>query len=253
MDNKKLDYQINKLPIRVLKVDSYQKKLRSNVIDKIVNEYDPIAFGLIHVSLRDDGTYWVFDGQHRTEAAKIMGFTHLDCLVFTGLTFEQESRGFLGHHNVSKPTKIEEHNGRLLSGDFVAKDIEMVANELNLRIVAGGMKNTVQSVTTLYQIYNKNGRKILSDVLRIVRDGFEDVERPYKVHVLKAIRDMLVEYGSHLDKKWLIKKLKQEKFNELNKKADAFIEVYNFNKVEGMKMAITQCYNHRKSEHLKLK
>ena len=247
------DYQIVRLPIGILKVDSYQKKLRRKVIDKIVENFDPIALGLIHVSLRDDGTYWVFNGQHRIEALKIRGENYVDCLVFTGLTFEQEASGFVGHHNVSKPTKIEEHNGRLLSGDFVAKDIEMVANELNLRIVAGGMKNTVQSITTLYQIYNENGRKILSDVLRVVRDGFEDVERPYKVHVLKAIRDMLVEYGSHLDKKWLIKKLNQEKFNELNKKADAFIEVYNFNKVEGMKMAITQCYNHRKSERLKLK
>lgn len=253
MNLKQANYRIMRLPIKMLNVDLYQKKLRKRVIDKIVEKFDPVALGLIHVSLRNDGSYWIFDGQHRVEALKALGQEHVDCVVFTGLTKEQEASGFLDHHNVSKPTKIEEHKGRIFAKDEKALEIELIANELGLRIAAGGMKDTIQSVTTLYDIYDKNGRGVLSNVLLIIRDGFFDEERPYKVAVLKAIRNILVKYKDKVDKKWMIRRLKQDSFDELNNKADAFVKVYGFSKVDGMEMAITQSYNHRKSERLKLK
>lgn len=249
---KNFDVQMVRLPIDILKVDLYQKRVREHKVKSIVSEFNPVSLGLIHVSLREDGTYWIMDGQHRTEGLRRMGVKYVDCLVFTGLSYEDEASGFVGHHNISKPTKIEEHKARVEAKEQTALNIERITNSIGLRIVAGGMTDTIQSVTTLYNIYESNGEKILTDVLTIVKEGFPNTDRPYSVAILKSVRDILVEYGSKVDKKWLIQKLKQEDYNNLNNKADAFVKVYGFNRVKGMEMAITQCYNHRKSERLKL-
>jgi len=253
MEKQLLNTNKMKLPISALQVDKYQKKVRKRVVDNIVNNFNPAAVGVIHVSQREDGSLWIFDGQHRTEALKRLGFDYIDCLVFTGLTREQEASGFIGKHDVSKPNKIEEHKGRLFAKDETSLEIERIVNELGLRIVGGGMKNTIQSVTAVYDIYEKNGRDVLKRTLFIIKESFKDTDNPYKVPLLKSLRNLIVKYGSKLDDKFLIKRLDKITLNQLNSNADAFVDVYRFNKVKGMEMAITQCYNHRKSEHLKLK
>src|SRR5699024_4549653 len=125
-----------KLPISALRVDKYQKKVRKRVVDEIVNNFNPAAVGVIHVSQREDGSLWIFDGQHRTEALSRLGFEYVDCLVFSGLTPEQEASGFIGHHAVSKPTKIEEHTGKVFAKDKTALEIEKIVGELDLSVVA---------------------------------------------------------------------------------------------------------------------
>lgn len=253
MKKQLLESRKMKLPISALQVDKYQKKVREKVVNEIVENFNPAAVGVIHVSQREDGSLWITDGQHRARGLDILGFEYVDCLVFTGLTREQEAAGFLGHHTVSKPTKIEEHNGRVFAKDKTALEIERIVNSLGLRVVSGGAKNTIQSITALYNIYEKNGETTLRRVLTIIRDGFIDTDRPYIVPLLKSLRDLIVQYDKKLDDKWLIKKFNQMTLNQLNNNADAFVSVYGFSKVDGMKMAITQSYNHRKSDRLKLK
>lgn len=253
MKKQLLESRKMKLPISALQVDKYQKKVRKKVVDEIVKHFNPAAVGVIHVSQREDGSLWIFDGQHRTEALSRLGYEYVDCLVFSGLTPEQEASGFIGHHAVSKPTKIEEHVGRVFAKDETALEIERIVTSLGLRVVSGGAKNTIQSITALYNIYEKNGETILRRVLTIIRDGFIDTDRPYIVPLLKSLRDLIVQYDKKLDDKWLIKKFNQMTLNQLNNNADAFVSVYGFSKVDGMKMAITQSYNHRKSDRLKLK
>ena len=242
-----------KLPISALRVDKYQKKVRKRVVDEIVNNFNPAAVGVIHVSQREDGSLWIFDGQHRTEALSRLGFEYVDCLVFSGLTPEQEASGFIGHHAVSKPTKIEEHIGKVFAKDKTALEIEKIVGELDLSVVAGGRKNTIQSVNALYHIYEKNGGEVLRRVLKIIKDGSPDSERPYNAQLMKALRDLIVKHNELFDDKWIIKKFNEINLNQLNNNADAFVSVYGFSKVDGMKMAITKSYNHRKSERLKLK
>ena len=46
--------------------DQYQKAK----VNKIVKNFNPIGMGPILVSEREDGSLWIFDGQHRVEALK---------------------------------------------------------------------------------------------------------------------------------------------------------------------------------------
>jgi len=58
---------------------SYQRDVDQKRVSYIVTNYDPHKFGIIKVSFRD-GKYYVFDGQHRIAAFKVLnGDQGWDC------------------------------------------------------------------------------------------------------------------------------------------------------------------------------
>ncbi len=60
-----------------LNVDrGYQRAAGTSYINKIAREFDPALFGIITVAERDDGSYWILNGQHRVEAMRKMGNGH---------------------------------------------------------------------------------------------------------------------------------------------------------------------------------
>lgn len=71
----------------------YQRPVRPRRVNKLVREWDPTYLSPIEVSYRD-GKYNVVNGQHRIAAMrKISGGEDVmvNCLVYTGLTYEQEA------------------------------------------------------------------------------------------------------------------------------------------------------------------
>ncbi len=50
------------------------------------------CFGLMVVSQRGDGTYWLLSDPDSVEAARWCGISQLRTLVYRGLTLEQEAR-----------------------------------------------------------------------------------------------------------------------------------------------------------------
>lgn len=253
MSKQMLEPQLIRLPIKVLRVDRYQKRVREAKVKNIVTNFDQSKLGVIHVSMRSDGTYWIFDGQHRVEALRRLGWEYVLCLVFTGMSYTEEASGFLGHHDTAKPTNIEEWYGRREAQDETVLKIESILGDLDLRVAAGGMPNSIQSVKAIEDIYVKHGKERLIKVLKVIKNGFPSKNSAFKSLLLNGIASLFDEYGSKVDAKWLIKKLKQTDYDAINNKADAFVKVGGFNKREAIKMAITQCYNHNKSERLKLK
>ena len=71
----------------------YQRPVKQRHVNKLVREWNPTYLTPIEVSYRD-GKYNVVNGQHRIAAIrKITGGkdTVVNCLVYTGMTYEQEA------------------------------------------------------------------------------------------------------------------------------------------------------------------
>src|SRR5258708_7808516 len=64
----------------------YARPLREPRVKKLVAEFDPLGVGVLYLSMRDDGSYWIIDGQHRAEAARRVGLPGLDAYVYIDLT-----------------------------------------------------------------------------------------------------------------------------------------------------------------------
>jgi len=112
---------IRRIPLTRMQVDRrYQREQlsESKVLD-IARAWNPAAVGVLTVSLRLDGMYYLIDGQHRWGAAMRRGdIQALECRVCQGLTIEQEAALFrmlnLSRTNVNSFVKFR---SALVAGD----------------------------------------------------------------------------------------------------------------------------------------
>lgn len=85
------------VPLHMLRVDrTYQREVNQAFVRKCAKAFQPDALGQITLSLRDDGYYYVIDGQQRAELCRtVLGPT---ATIFarskTGLTVENEAQLF---------------------------------------------------------------------------------------------------------------------------------------------------------------
>lgn len=113
--------EINK---HFLNVDhSYQRnEVIVPKVRQIQSQWSWLGCGAILVVMRTDGTFWVYDGQHRVTAAlNRSDITDLPCLVFECSDVKEEAVAFLKVNTERKPvTSFHKFNARVCSGDDAA-------------------------------------------------------------------------------------------------------------------------------------
>ena len=70
--------------------ESYQRSLQNHV-KVIARDWNPTKCDPLKINFRADGFFYVWDGQHRLEAARLRGIKYLLCDIVVGLTQEQEA------------------------------------------------------------------------------------------------------------------------------------------------------------------
>lgn len=116
---------------------SYQRPVSPTMVNRIVKEFDSRLFGIVTVSRRADGSYWVLDGQHRIAALIKMGKGNIavPCEVLTGLSMEDEARVFhLRNANKKTMTPQEKFRGALAAGDERAIRIDRAVRAAGFQI-----------------------------------------------------------------------------------------------------------------------
>jgi hypothetical protein len=111
-----------------------------------------IAFGVLVVGRRSDGTLWVVDGQHRKLAAdRRSDVTVLPCLVFDMEEIKREAQAFLAANTVRGPVKtLDKFRALVLSGEVVAIAVQSLVSTTGHRI-GGGNGRDVRCVAKLMQ------------------------------------------------------------------------------------------------------
>jgi hypothetical protein len=104
------------VPVDALRIEHLYQ--RTKIDYSVVNN---IAFGLdlslvdLHVSLRDDGHYYVIDGQHRLLGIRLRNtlgipgeppITHLEVKLYVGLTLEEEAEKYDELNNNRTPLTV---------------------------------------------------------------------------------------------------------------------------------------------------
>ena len=122
----KCSYEYKRMPAAWLETDfSYQRKIDSARVDRIVNSFDPRLADEVKVSFRD-GKFYVFDGAHTLSALKrIHGEDSfmVDCKVYYGLSYEDEAYLFALQSGESKGVAFNTRlRALMLSGSREATD-----------------------------------------------------------------------------------------------------------------------------------
>lgn len=119
------------VPKMELQVDkTYQRRVNVQVVHRIALNWNYVACGTLICSMRGPSAsiYYIVDGQHRWEAAKLRAdVLELPCLVFEITDVKQEAAGFLAANTERQiPTMIHRFNALVTIGDVTAT----LANEL---------------------------------------------------------------------------------------------------------------------------
>ena len=229
---------------------SYQRVIDHARVDKIVKNFNANLFNEPKVSKRNDGFYYIFDGDHSV-AAHMMKFgkdAPIKCKVFYGLTPEQEMKLFVQQNGISKiPTRIEKLRALNNYNDPEVTDMVESAKIAGITIdfTSEPAVNKIAAVDTAFSIYKAIGRSNFINLLCVIKNiWFGDAES-YKGVILKGFAYLYkhcAEQMTNISNKdltnalrgWPISKI-IERANTLQGSADrryaiAIVERYNRNK-----------------------
>lgn len=163
------------LRVDQLNVDfSYQRRPRLPHVNKIAKDFDNLLFGVVTVSQRRDGSFWILDGQHRVAALLKLGkgAGSIPCEVLTGLTHTQEAAIFYVRNSATQPmSAADKFRGRLEAQDPVALELlEIVqASGFRLNLESSELSDgRICGVGTLSNVYANYRSGHLEDTLALI-------------------------------------------------------------------------------------
>lgn len=148
--------EVKPVPLHKLMVDpQVQRSLDRRRAAKIGVEFNPDAVGIVTVSQRANGDYFIIDGQHRVEGMRIAGLSDdkAECEVFTGLTLADEAAMFRLRNNTAHPQYIDKFRVRVIEGDPVAVAIDDMVHRHGWKIQMGNSVGDLAAVQALERIY----------------------------------------------------------------------------------------------------
>ena len=129
---------VRNISVSNLNVDhTYQQDVKTKLVNDIYEHLDPDLLGVIKVSLRADGSYWIIDGQHRYLAVRNSGqYLTMRCEVHTGLTVPQEAHLF-NQLNTRRKTvnTFNRFKSGIQAGHLDALFVQRVLTEVGLVVV----------------------------------------------------------------------------------------------------------------------
>ncbi len=144
------------LPLRELHVDErYQRTLNKRAVERVAKNWSWPACGVLLVSRRPDGRYYIFDGQHRWESAKASAgakwgkeIEALPCLVFNDLSFKDEAKGFLGANTERRAMYVaQQYNALIVAGDPMALKARELVQVAKREVAMGAGPKTISCIS----------------------------------------------------------------------------------------------------------
>ncbi len=219
-------YVYRKLMSSVLITDpSYQRRIDTERVKRIVNGFDPRLVNTVKVSNRD-GKYYVFDGAHTLAALKRIhndAVFEVDCKVYQGLTYEEEAYLFALQSGESKDVAFGVRmRAMLISGSAEAKAFRAhtAAAGLSLAESAGGStKNVIAAIAKAYRLYTSLGADNYEAMLRLIVDTWDGATWSLTSYILGGVAVFLREYGDDYIRTRFIKRLRSVGYEELRDEA----------------------------------
>jgi hypothetical protein len=142
------------IPIDQLRIDHdmYQRPLQRS-FQHIMDNWDNDKCDPITVNYRNDGYFYVINGQHRTEAAKRRNIDSIVCDVFVGLTLKEEAELFAGQYDGNtKLSPVDSYKANLIRGEMVDTLVKGICDKYNVTVSRDKAPKVLGSLTTIRRI-----------------------------------------------------------------------------------------------------
>lgn len=162
------------IPIADMEVSPLaQRTLRPAHVANLAARFNIDRIGKPVVNRRD-GRVFVIDGQHRKNAAELVGLGDkiIECEAYEGLTEQQEAEMFLELNNDLAVGAFEKFRIAVTAGRAEACQVNDIVVGAGLRIAQSKEDGSVSCVSTLTEIFRKGGEECLVRTLVIVLEAY---------------------------------------------------------------------------------
>lgn len=232
-------------PEQIKKDPKYQREIDVNRIKKITKNWDDDLVNAPKVSLRENGVYYVFNGQHTLAAwKKRYGNRPIQCKVYRGLTEIEEKDLFVKQEGFSKAVGlVDKLRAEFNSGNDEVMDmvrcVHLAGCTIDFDNRTSQTQNRINAVTTAYNVYKDVGHDNFINILDILRRSFYGDYKGFQDGFLKGMKFLFKHYAEHITVKKMVTALQKQPADYYVQKANryegsaavryakAFVEQYN--------------------------
>lgn len=232
-------------PEQIKKDPKYQREIDVARIKKITKNWDDDLVNAPKVSLRENGVYYVFNGQHTLAAwKKRYGNKPIQCKVYRGLTEIEEKDLFVKQEGFSKAVGlVDKLRAEFNSGDPEVMDmvrcVQLAGCTIDFDNRTSYTANRVNAVSTAYAVYKEVGHDNFINILDILRRAFFGDQQGFQDGFLKGMKYLFKHYSDKITIKQMVTALQKQPADYYRQKANqfdgsaqvryakAFVEQYN--------------------------
>ena len=216
--------KIEMIPVRDMRIDSsYQRAPDSKRVEKIAANWDDLKANLIHVSHREDGHYYVMDGNHTRLAYLKNGGDKLPCRVHEGLTVDDEARLFY-ELNLSqkKPSFGEILKAKAAAGCELEKTYLQALSDAGIDYTFTNSRGCkIKCHAALIHIYKTTTYETMLRALRVAKEAADERETFFQVGYFPGLCALVVSHPD-IDDQRLIRVIQNTTSSRVKEIADSY-------------------------------
>lgn len=207
------------LPIDSLIVDNkYQRTINSRRsqqnIQQIVKNFIWQKFTPVVVSKNQDETYSVIDGQHRLEAAKILGdIDELPCYIVDTADVREQARSFVSiNRDRVSVNPFSLHKSLASAGESIDCYVDEFCQRVGIKLSENGQVAKDPSITlalsTIRTLLRQKNENALERTILAIRNAFPDKPGQLRSSIIKTLSVIFGLYSQTINTAAVIKTLK---------------------------------------------
>lgn len=201
------------LPLQLLEIHpDIQRILAPEHYGAIARDWNTEKCAPLTVSLQEDGTFYIIDGQHRFMAARSIGVSTLPCRIFKNLTPDKEAEMFYKQNeNNKRLTPRDTLRARLFINEPVAESLQAICREYGVALFRTSKfdKPWLRALCDVQEILKFYGEDVVRGIFDFIANaGWKDEQSAYSKDVIRACMRYLRHHKMHipdlLDVGWYI-------------------------------------------------
>lgn len=240
------EMQINKQELRMDL--AYQRCQSADKARRIAAEFLWAAFGVVIVSERENGCYYVIDGGHRVLACMMRPeIKNLPCLVFKGLTKQEEAAAYIYFNKGRKaPTGVQIFKAQVEAKDEKAIAVDRIMSALGVKI--SDEKDHCRCPVLLVRLFSALGPERFAQLAGLPLAAWPEASDNERfgdgiLSGLVGFAKLLEPTGLHLAHPDVVNVLKKTTLLGLRKRALAASEILRKSRADGYKIAVVEAWN----------
>lgn len=254
--------RIAKVALDAITVDprvQREEGLDQRRVNKMAENFNPDALGLLILSERADSTLICLDGMHRRAAAHQAGWKELvDGRIFVGLSLAEEASLFLLYNDKKDPSAISRFKARVLAGDAVAVDIHNIVRRLGWTVRLSADPGNLAAVDALERVY-RSGAGTLSDgaypaiterTLSTITEAWGREPVAVQNPILQGVAQLYGRYGNAVDTPKLVREMQDTQPRVLVGRAKTLKDVQGGTVPAALAKILVSLHNNRRRANL---